>query len=88
VANVEIALVIAASSVLLVWLVLRVSPGTDRRCARALIGLVPGALGAFLVLTTNVDLIPDELESRALPLVIVAISAVVALITIRGLVRR
>jgi hypothetical protein len=88
VANVEIALVIAASSVLLVWLVLRVSPGTDRRGARALIGLVPGALGAFLVLTTNVDLIPDDLESRALPLVIVAISGVVALITIRGLVRR
>jgi hypothetical protein len=49
---------------------------------------VPGVLGAILVLTTNVDLVPDELEAQLLPIVVLAISGIVAIITIRSLARR
>jgi uncharacterized membrane protein len=88
VANVQLAVLILVTVAALVFGVSRFTPGAPRRRTRALVGLVPGVLGAILVLTTNVDLVPDELEAQLLPIVVLAISGIVAIITIRSLARR
>jgi hypothetical protein len=86
VANLEFAILAVAVIGTLIAIVVRLTPGAARRRTRALVGLIPGALGALLVLTLNVDLIPDELETRALPLIVLAISGAIAIITIRRFV--
>jgi hypothetical protein len=86
VANVELAILAVAVIAALIAIIARLNPGAPRRRSRALVGLIPGTLGAFLVLTLNVDLVPDELESRALPLVVLVISGAIAVITLRRFV--
>ena len=86
-ANVEFAILAVAVVSALLAVIARLTPGAPRRRTRALVGFIPGALGAFLVLTLNADLVPDELESRALPLIILAISGAIAVITLRRFVR-
>lgn len=84
-ANVELAILTIAVVALLSALVVRLTPGAPRRRTRMLVGLGPGILGAVLVLAFNEDLVPDEVETWALPVVVVAISGLMAAITIRGL---
>jgi NhaP-type Na+/H+ or K+/H+ antiporter len=86
-ANVELAILTVAVVALLSALVVRLTPGAPRRRTRMLVGLVPGILGAVLVLTLNEDLVPDEVETWALPIIVVAISGLMAGLTIRGLAR-
>jgi hypothetical protein len=86
-AHVELAILAAVIIGVLIVIVTRLTPGAPQRRTRALVGLIPGALGALFVLTQNVDLVPDELETQALPLVILAVSGAIAVITIRGLAR-
>jgi hypothetical protein len=87
-ANVEIAILSIAVIALLTALVVQVTPGVPRRRARVLVGLIPGALGAFVILTQHADLVPDDFETWVLPIVILAVSGVMAAITIRGLAKR
>jgi hypothetical protein len=86
-AHVELGILAAVIIGVLILIITRLTPGAPQRRVRALVGLIPGALGALFVLTQNVDLVPDELETRALPLVILAVSGAIAVITIRGLAR-
>lgn len=86
-ANVELAIMTIVVVALLTALVVRLTPGAPRRPTRLLIGLIPGFLGAFVVLTQQSDLVPDEFETWVLPLVVVAISGFMAVLTIRGLAR-
>ena len=70
---------------LVIAIVLRLAPGQHRRGTRALIGLVPGVIGAGIVLALTKDLVPDAFETFALPWVIIAVTAGVILLTIRKL---
>lgn len=84
-ADVGIATLVACSLAGLIFLVLRLSPGQQRNRTRALIGLVPGVIGAGIVLALEKDLVPDDFETFALPWVIVAVTTGVIAITIRNL---
>jgi hypothetical protein len=86
-ANVELVILIVAVVAVLTAVVVRLTPGAPRRRTRVLVGLVPGMLGAFVVLTQRSDLVPDEIERWVLPLVILVISGLMAGLTIRGLAR-
>lgn len=85
VADVGIATVVILVLALVIAIVLRFAPGQQRRGTRALIGLVPGVIGAAVVLALTKDLVPDSFETFALPYVIVAVTAGVILLTIRNL---
>lgn len=85
VANVGIVALVIGSIAGLVVLVLRVAPGVQRRWMRALIGLVPGVIGALIVGALNRDLVPDRLETVVLPWVIVAVTIGVIALMIRNL---
>lgn len=87
-ANLEIVALLIVVSTVLILVVLHLAPGAARRRTRVLVGLVPGVLGAFVVLAERVDLVPDDIETRALPLVVLAVSGVIAVITILNLARR
>jgi hypothetical protein len=87
VANVEVVILAVAVVSLLIAIVLRITPGAPRRRTRILVGLVPGILGAFFVLTQSFDLIPDDFETWVLPIVVLAVSGLMAGLTIRGLAR-
>lgn len=87
-ANVELIILTIAVVAVLSALVVRLTPGAPRRRTRMMVGLIPGVLGAFVVLTLNVDLVPDELETWALPAVVLAVSGLMAGLTIRGLAQR
>jgi uncharacterized membrane protein YeaQ/YmgE (transglycosylase-associated protein family) len=85
VADVGIAALVICLLAVVIAVVLRWAPGQQRRGTRALIGLVPGVLGAAIVLALHKDLVPDSFETFALPYVIVAVTAGVILLTIRNL---
>jgi hypothetical protein len=85
VANVGIAALIIGSIAGLIVLVLRVAPGVHGRWMRALIGLVPGLIGAGIIGALNSDLVPDRLETIVLPWVIVAVTIGIIALTIRNL---
>jgi hypothetical protein len=85
VANVGIAALIIGSIAGLIVLVLRVAPGVQGRWMRALIGLVPGLIGAGIIGALNSDLVPDRLETIVLPWVIVAVTIGIIALTIRNL---
>ena len=72
----------------LIALLLRIAPGQQRPLTRALIGLVPGLVGTLIVGALAMDLVPDELESLALPWVIVAVTGGLILLMIKNLVER
>jgi hypothetical protein len=61
---------------------------SDRVWVRALIGIVPGIIGALIILVTSMDLLPDDLEDGAWLVVLVAISAVAIVGTTYRLARR
>ena len=71
----------------LIALALRLAPGQQRQSTRALIGLVPGLIGALVVAALVEDFVPDQLESFALPWVIVVVTAGLILLTVKNLDR-
>jgi hypothetical protein len=66
----------------------RVDPGQPRPWTRALIGLAPGLIGAFIVGTLATDLVPDALEATATPWVVVLATCGVIGLTVLNLARR
>ena len=86
-ANVGIAAVVIVSIGGLIALALRLAPGQQRQSTRALIGLVPGLIGALVVAALVEDFVPDQLESFALPWVIVVVTAGLILLTVKNLDR-
>ena len=66
----------------------RVDPGQPRPWTRALIGLAPGVIGAFLVGTLATDLVPDTLEATATPWIVVLATIGVVGLTVMNLARR
>lgn len=61
---------------------------SDRVWVRALIGIVPGAIGALIILVTSMDLLPDDVEDGAWVFVLVVISALAIAGTTYRLARR
>jgi undecaprenyl pyrophosphate phosphatase UppP len=88
VVNVGIAAVVIASIGGLIALVLRVAPGQQRQSTRALIGLVPGLIGALIVGVMVEDFVPDQLETFALPWVIVVVTGGLILLMLKNLLAR
>lgn len=39
------------------------------------VGLIMGATSAFIVLSTQIDIVPDDIEARLTPVIIVAVTA-------------
>jgi uncharacterized membrane protein YeaQ/YmgE (transglycosylase-associated protein family) len=87
-ANVGIAAVIIVSIGGLIALVLRLAPGQQRQSTRALIGLVPGIIGALIVAAMVEDFVPDQLETFALPWVIVVVTGGLILLMVKNLLDR
>lgn len=84
-ANVGIAALVVLSLGAVVLLVVQMAPGLPRRRMRALVGLVPGVVGAFVVAALTTDIVPDGFESIALPWVIVAGSIAIVLLIVMNL---
>lgn len=84
-ANVGIASVVLVSMAALLALVLRVSPGQYDGRTRALVGLVPGLIGASVVAALTIDFVPDWFEALAMPWVVAAVTIGMILLIIRNL---
>lgn len=84
-ANVGIAAVVAAALLVAVVVLLTFAPGQRRRRTRILAGLVPGVAGAAIVAALSADIVPDDFETTAVPWVIVGVSVLLAVVTIRHL---
>ena len=54
---------------------MRVQGIAERRWSRALLGIVPGAIGALIILVTRLDFLPDEVEGGAWIVVAVVVTA-------------
>ncbi len=61
---------------------------SDRVWGRALIGIVPGLIGALIILVTSMDLLPDDIEDGAWIVVLIVISALAIAGTTYRLSRR
>lgn len=79
------AVVVIASLVGLIAIVLRVAPGQQRQQTRALLGLLPGLIGALIVVALATDAVPDSFEAFALPWLIIAVTIALILLTVRSL---
>jgi undecaprenyl pyrophosphate phosphatase UppP len=88
VANVGIAAVVILSIGGLIALLLRIAPGQHRQSTRALIGLVPGLVGTLIVGALAMDFVPDQLETVALPWVIVVVTGGLILLMVKNLLER
>ena len=84
-ANVGIAAVVIGALLVVAAILLTFAPGQRRRRTRILAGLVPGIAGAAVVAALSADIVPDDFETTAAPWVIVAVSAALAIVTIRHL---
>lgn len=85
--NVEIAILLAALLALLTVLLVRVAPGQSRRRTRALIGLAPGVVGAFVVGALVTDFVPDAWERVVGPWLILVVTVGVVVLAITNLAR-
>ena len=85
-------LVLIAAAILVVSAVLaadyRHRSGTDRHLPKLMLGIVPGLVGAVLILAPRVDLIPDQNENDAWIVAAILITAVAAVGTVYRLARR
>lgn len=85
-------LVLIASVILLAVAVLAVQHRritvADRPWPRLLLGVVPGVIGAVVILVSRTDLVPDEFENDLWLVVAVVITAGAALGTVYRLARR
>ncbi len=61
---------------------------SDRVWVRALIGIVPGVIGALIILVTSMDLLPDDIEDGAWFFVLIVISVIAIAGTTYRLARR
>jgi hypothetical protein len=61
---------------------------SDRVWVRAMIGIVPGVIGALIILVTSMDLLPDDVEDGAWMFVLVVLSVVAIIGTTYRLARR
>ncbi len=86
--NIEIASLLVGLLIALTVLLIRVVPGQPRRRTRAVIGLVPGVVGAFLVGALVTDFVPDTFERLAAPWVILAVTAGVVALAVTNLIRQ
>lgn len=60
----------------------------SRPAVRLLLGIVPGIIGVFIVLTDRLDILPDDLEGPVWAVTMIAISAAAIVGTSYRLVRR
>jgi hypothetical protein len=60
----------------------------SRPAVRLLLGIVPGVIGVFIVLTDRLDILPDDLEGPLWAVTIITISAAAIVGTSYRLVRR
>lgn len=81
-------LVFAVGLVGFVVVLERLDPGQPRPWTRALIGLAPGIVGAFLIGTLSTDLVPDAFETTITPWVVVLATIGVVGLTVMSLARR
>jgi uncharacterized membrane protein YeaQ/YmgE (transglycosylase-associated protein family) len=88
VTNVGIAALVIVSIGGLIALVMRFAPGQQRQSTRALIGLVPGLIGTLIVAAMVEDFVPDQLETFALPWIIVLVTGGLILLTAQNLLDR
>jgi uncharacterized membrane protein YeaQ/YmgE (transglycosylase-associated protein family) len=86
--NIEIASVLILLLVALTVLLIQIVPGQARRRTRAVIGLVPGMVGALVVAALVTDLVPDTFERVAAPWVILAVTAGVVVLAVTNLIRQ
>ena len=86
-ANIGIAVLVSAAIITMLLVLRRIAPGQPRRRTRAVAGLVPGLLGATIVLALTTDFVPDGLETAALPWVIVGVTAGMIVFTAVNLTR-
>ncbi len=84
-AGIEIALVFLIAAGGVIMLVIRSSPEQPVPVARAIVGLVAGALGAIFILTPLTDLVPDAIEAAIAPLGVVAITVTLVILSARFL---
>jgi hypothetical protein len=61
---------------------------SDRVWVRAMIGVVPGVVGALIILVTSMDLLPDDMEDGAWMFVLIVLSVVAIIGTTYRLARR
>lgn len=84
-------LVLIAAGILVASAVLATQsrrPTDDRRLPRLMLGIVPGIIGAIIILVPRVDLLPDETENDAWIAAAILITAVAAAGTVYRLARR
>jgi hypothetical protein len=87
VTNLAIGVLVIAAIGMLTMAFLWFAPGQADRRTRALVGLVPGLVGAMVVGMSSTDLVPDALEAVATPWTLVLVSAGLVVLTIRSLAR-
>jgi hypothetical protein len=61
---------------------------TDHTLPRILLGVVPGVIGALLILVSRMDIVPDDAESDLWGVALVAISAIAIVGTTYRVARR
>ena len=84
-AGIEIVIVVALVVGGLVLAIVRRDPDHPVPAARATVGIVAGAVGALVILTSVTDLIPDSLEGAVIPAGVVALTAALLVVTVRRL---
>lgn len=73
----ELLLISAAALLAVAWFTSQHRQGvtSDRVWVRALIGIVPGVIGAVFILVTSIDLLPDDVEDGAWIAVLIIVTA-------------
>jgi hypothetical protein len=88
--EVELALIVASIlALVIIWILRSRASLTDRPVATgALIGIVPGILGAIIVLVPRTDLIPDSAEPFLWIVIGLIASGIVLIALTMGFARR
>ncbi len=84
-AGIEISIVVALVVGGLILAIVRRDPDHPVPAARATVGIVAGAVGSLVILTSVTDLIPDSLEAAVIPAGVVAVTAGLLFVTVRHL---
>ncbi len=88
--QIELALIAAGSlTILVVWFVRSRAHLMDRpNAVGAMLGIVPGILGAVIVLVPRTDLVPDQAEPFIWLIVVVVVGCVAVIAWSTGSARR
>jgi len=85
----EVLLIIAAAFVAIGAIALRYGVGTRNRTALgAMLGIVPGVLGAFVALFPRTDLVPDSAEPAIWIVIATAVTGIILAAATIGFARR